>query len=151
MLDTVLDHLSLLFHTAGPQAARQAAHQMVTAYNPATMEELALAADIVSFRLHALQALGKACEPGLSLAKVLRLRGSAVSLSREAHKSQRKLDQLQKARAAVAEAALPDQPAPRPQPKPKQSWPEPARHQQPQGTGHQPTPRHHPPDLQQAA
>ena len=39
--------------------------------------------------------LARSSDPELSLTKVLRLRGSAVSLSREAHKAQRKLDKLQ--------------------------------------------------------
>ena len=61
-----------------------------------------------SFGLHALEALGYAAAPDLSLNKVLRLRGSAVSLSRESHKAQRKLDQIQRARRAGKQ---PDQPA----------------------------------------
>jgi hypothetical protein len=102
ILDTVLGGLALLFLTgAGGDltAAREAARQMLAAYNPKTPAELTLAAGIIGFSFHALEALGQAADPQLSLNKVLRLRGSAVSLSRESHKSQRKLDQLQHARA----------------------------------------------------
>ena len=50
----------------------------------------------------------------MSLAKILRLRGSAVSL--ESHKSQRKLDQLQRDRRSDAPAPPAETPAPRPEP-----------------------------------
>jgi hypothetical protein len=58
----------------------------------------------------------QAASPDRTLSQILRLRGSAVSLSREAHKSQRKLDQLQKVRRAGISAppAEPPQPQPRP-------------------------------------
>lgn len=105
ILDTILGRLACLFLTGagGDKAtARQAALQMLGAFNVETAEQLRLAADIISFGLHALEALSQAADPELSLNRVLRLRGSAVSLSREAHKSQRKLDQLQRARQAVA-------------------------------------------------
>ena len=78
-------------------AARHAASHLLAAYNVATEEELGLAGEIVSFGFHALEALSEAAAPDLSMNQKLRLRGSAVSLSREAHKAQRKLDQLQKA------------------------------------------------------
>jgi hypothetical protein len=107
--DTILNPLALLFFaTAGDlTAARHAAEQMLAAYNIQSEDELILAAEIIGFRLHALDALGQAADPELPLNKTLRLRGSAVSLSREAHKSQRKLDQLQRARTKPqpAEAA----------------------------------------------
>ena len=102
ILDTILSRLAPLFltGTAGDaNAARQAARQMLASYSVATADELRLAAEVIAFSFHALNALGQAAEPELSLNRVLRLRGSAVSLSREAHKSQRKLDQLQRARA----------------------------------------------------
>jgi hypothetical protein len=100
--DTLLGSLIPLFliGAGGDTAAsREAAHQMLAAYDPQTAAELSLAAEIVGFSFHALEALGQAAAPDLSLNRVLRLRGSAVSLSREAHKSQRKLDQLQRVRA----------------------------------------------------
>jgi len=101
LLDTILARLALLFLT-GAQGdlaqAREAARHMLAAHHPETEIELSLAAEIISFGFHALEALSQAATPDLSLAKILRLRGSAVSLSRESHKSQRKLDQLQSAR-----------------------------------------------------
>ena len=109
ILDTVLGRLAIFFltSTAGDMiAARHAAQQMLAAYHPETPGELSLAAEIVSFSFHALETLGQAADPDMSLNRKLRLRGSAVSLSREAHKSQRKLDQLQKAR----HAGIPTQP-----------------------------------------
>jgi hypothetical protein len=54
--------------------------------------------------------------PELSLNKKQRLRGSAVSLSREAHKARRKLDQLQRARLTAS--PQPEVPAPAPPDKP---------------------------------
>ena len=48
--------------------------------------------------------IGQAANPELSISRTIRLRGSAVSLSREAHKSQRKLDKLQQARRAGTNA-----------------------------------------------
>jgi hypothetical protein len=101
ILETILIRLAALFLTgAGGDsiAARQAALQMLGAYRPETEDELRLAANIIGFGLHALEALGQASTPDLSLTRILRLRGSAVSLSREAAKAQRSLDQLQKAR-----------------------------------------------------
>lgn len=116
--DTVLNGLVPLFLTGAggdPIAARHAAAYMLVAYNPVTPDELSLASEIVSFSFHALQALSDASNPELSLNKILRLRGSAVSLSRESHKAQRKLDHLQRARhdAAQAEQAEAPQPAPK--------------------------------------
>ena len=118
ILETILGNLARLFlFGAGGDlsAAHHAASQMVSAYHPQTEDELHLAADIVSFGLHALEALSQAAEPDLSLNRQLRLRGSAVSLSREAHKSRRKLDQLQKARAAGIPVQPQQAPAPQPQ------------------------------------
>jgi hypothetical protein len=103
ILDTILGRLALLFLTGAggdPVAARHAASQMLAAYHPETENELSLAAEIISFAFHALEALSQATDPDVSLNRQLRIRGSAVSLSRESHKSQRKLDQLQKARRA---------------------------------------------------
>jgi hypothetical protein len=80
---------------------------MLAAHDLETEEELRLTGEIISFGFHALEALSQATEPDLSLNQVLRLRGSAVSLSRESHKSQRKLDQLQR----VRRTGIPAQPA----------------------------------------
>jgi hypothetical protein len=115
ILDTILGRLAFLFLTGAAGdlvAAHHAARQMLIAYHPETEDELCLAAEIISFSLHALEALSQAAGSDLSLNQELRLRGSAVSLSRESHKSQRKLDQLQKARGTGALA----QPAAAPQP-----------------------------------
>jgi hypothetical protein len=100
ILETVLIHLAAFFLTgAGGDiiAARQAALQMLGAHRPETEDELRLAANVIAFGLHALEALGQASTPNLSLTRILRLRGSAVSLNREAAKAQRRLDQLQAA------------------------------------------------------
>jgi hypothetical protein len=115
VLDTILNRLALLFligAAADPIAARQAAAQMLAAYNAETPDELCLAGAIVSFSFHTLEALAHASAPDLSLNKVLRLRGSAVSLSRESHKAQRKLDQLQRARRAGLQPPAEAQPTP---------------------------------------
>jgi hypothetical protein len=123
ILDTVIGRIALLFLAgAGGDmtAARHAAHQMLAAYHPETPDELSLASEIVSFSFHALEALSYASNPDLSLNKILRLRGSAVSLSRESHKAQRKLDQLQRAprtRTMAQPAEAPSEsPAPQPAP-----------------------------------
>jgi hypothetical protein len=119
ILETVVIRLSALFlaGAAGDMtAARQAAAQMLSAYHPETEDELRLAANIVSFSFQALEALGQAATPDMPLTRTLRLRGSAVSLSRESHKAQRRLDKLQAARRASIAAATQPEPA---QPEPK--------------------------------
>jgi hypothetical protein len=113
MLATLIARLVPLFTGfASAEAARDAALAALLAYGPETEAEFALAAEIISFSLHSLDALARAIGPDVSLNQTLRLRGSAVSLSREAHKAQRKLDQMQKARrqgapvTAAAETVL---------------------------------------------
>lgn len=117
VLDTVLGRLALLFLSgagADLAAARHAAADTLSAYHPETEGELNLAAGVISFSLHALEALSQACDPDLPLKVQLSLRSSAIGLSREGHKAQRKLDQLQSARRAgipqhaAAEATAPD-------------------------------------------
>ena len=101
ILDTILGRLAALFETGAKGdmvVARDAARQMLSAYHTETEDELGLAADIISCRFQLLEALSSAAAPDLTLNKVLRLRGGAVSLSRECHKSQRKLDQRQRDR-----------------------------------------------------
>lgn len=118
ILDTVLGRLAMLFLSGAAgdlTVARHAARQMLAAYHPETPDELRLAAEVVSFSFHAMEALGLAMTPDMPLTKILRLRGSAVSLSRESHKSQRKLDQLQTARRA----GTPDQPVETPAAQPE--------------------------------
>jgi hypothetical protein len=103
ILDTILGRLALLFlsATAGDTPeARNAAAETLADYHPETASELRLAANIVSFSFHALEALSQAADPDMSLTKILRLRGSAVSLSRESHKAERRLRELQSARRA---------------------------------------------------
>jgi hypothetical protein len=119
ILETVVTHLAALF-LAGAEgnmtAARQAAAQMLAAYDPQAQDELRLAANIVSFSFQALEALGQAATPDMPLTRKLRLRGSAVSLSRESHKAQRRLDKLQAARLQGIPAETQPEPA---QPEPK--------------------------------
>lgn len=107
IVETIITSLAGLFlaGAAGDTAtAHQAAAQMLAAYHPETEVELSLAAHIVSCSFHSLDALGQAAAPDLPLTRILRLRGSAVSLSRESRKAERRLDQLQKARQKGAEA-----------------------------------------------
>jgi hypothetical protein len=101
ILETILGHLALLFLPGAGgnlEAAKQAAVSLLAAYQPDSEDELRLAAQIVGFSFHALEALSQASTDDKPLTRVLRLRGSAVSLSRESHKAQRRLDELQKAR-----------------------------------------------------
>jgi hypothetical protein len=101
ILETILSRLAPLFlsGTAGDlTAARHAAAQMLGAHHPETENELRLAANIVAFSFQALEALSQAATPDMPLTRVLRLRGSAVSLSRESQKADHRLDQLQQAR-----------------------------------------------------
>ena len=103
ILQTILGRLAVLFLTGAggdAAAAHQAAVETLDSFQPQTMHELRLAAQIISFSFHALEALAQAADPLLPPTRVLRLRGSAVSLSRESHKSQRRLEQLQQARRA---------------------------------------------------
>jgi hypothetical protein len=119
ILETILSRLASLFlaEAAGDMtAARQAATKMLSAYHPETEDELRLAANIVSFSFQALEALGQAATPDMPLTRKLRLRGSAVSLSRESHKAQRRLDKLQAARRQGIPAETQPEPA---QPEPK--------------------------------
>jgi hypothetical protein len=117
ILNTALGQLALLFLAGAGgdmQAARDAATAILADYDPQTNEELALAADIVHGRFRAMEALGRSADPALPLTQVLRQRASAVSLSREAHKAQRKLDQLQRPRRTSARPARPAEVTPEP-------------------------------------
>jgi hypothetical protein len=101
ILDTILGRLALLFLAGANNDlpnARLAAAQMLQSHDPQTERELRLAAKIISFSLHALEALSQAATPDMPLNKILRLRGGAVSLSREADKAERRLEQIQQAR-----------------------------------------------------
>jgi hypothetical protein len=101
ILETILTHLAALFLTGAAgdlTAARDAAARMLGAHHPETEDELRLAATVTAFSFNALEALSQASVPDIPISRVLRLRGSAVSLSREAQKAERRLDQLQTAR-----------------------------------------------------
>ncbi len=119
ILETVLARLAPLFLTGAAgdmNAAREAASQMLAAYDPQTQDELNLAANIVGFCFQALEALSQAATPDMPLTRTLRLRSGAVSLSRESHKAQRRLDKLQAARRADIRAETQPEPT---QPEPK--------------------------------
>jgi hypothetical protein len=119
IVETLIGRLAPLFLAAAGadiQAAQEAARQMLAAYHAETPDELSLAAEIISLQFHALEALSDAADPDLSLNRKLRLRGSAVSLSRESHKAQRKLDQLQRARRAGTQPQPANAGAPAPTP-----------------------------------
>jgi hypothetical protein len=105
ILDTILGRLAPLLLSGAARdlsAARHAASRMLAAYDVQTEEELRVAAEIIGFGLHALEALSQSANPDLTLNQILRLRTSAVSLSRESHKWQRLLDKLQRTRRAGA-------------------------------------------------
>jgi hypothetical protein len=108
LMDTVLGHIAVLFLGAAngnTPLARATAAQMLAAYDPKTPDELCLAAQIICFNLQALDALSQAANPDNSLNNVLRLRSSAVSLSRQAEAAERRLAHLRNGRAPQPEAA----------------------------------------------
>ncbi|WP_428493391.1 hypothetical protein [Rhodopila sp.] len=131
LVETILSRIAPLFLIGAannPEAARHAAAHMLDAYHPETTEELRLAANIVAFGFQSLEALAQAATPDMSLTRILRLRGSAVTLSRESAKAERRLAELQTARrnapahpAATQPAAI--QPA---EPQPETPEPTPA-------------------------
>jgi hypothetical protein len=115
VLETILIRLAAVFLIGAggdTETARQAALVMLGAYHPETEDELSLAAQIISFSFQALDALSQAAAPDLPMTRILRLRGGAVSLSRESAKAQRRLSQLQKDRRESAQAE-PAQPSPK--------------------------------------
>jgi hypothetical protein len=120
VLETILTRLAGLFLAGAGNdttAARHAATQMITAYQPQTAEELCLVASIICFDFQALAALGQAADPELPITRTLRLRSGAVSLSREAGKARKQLSLLQKARQQ-AQSPEPEQLQPQPQQRP---------------------------------
>jgi hypothetical protein len=130
VLETILLRLAPLFLTGAggdTTAARQAAAQTLGSYRPETEDELRLAANVIAFGLHVLEALGEAADPDLSMTRVLRLRGNAVSLSRESTKAQLRLDQLQKARRQNRQAE-PVEPKPVPADRKIATTQDPIRH-----------------------
>lgn len=107
ILETVLIRLATLFIAGANNdqvAAREAAAQMVAAYQPTTEDELRLAANIVLFSFQAMEALAQAAGPDVPVIHALRLRSGAVSLNREATKAQRQLAQIRSRPEPVAEA-----------------------------------------------
>jgi hypothetical protein len=123
ILETILTRLAAFFLTgAGGDltAARHAAAQLLGAYRPETEDEYRIAANIIGFSFQSLEALSQSAAPDLPITRILRLRGSAVSLSRESREAERRLDQLQKARRQ----GVPAQPAEiRAEPEPKAEKP----------------------------
>ena len=108
VVDSIVGRIALLLlgcDVGDLAAARHAASRMLAAYEVCNEEELRLAGEIISFGLHALDALSKSTNPDLTLNQLLRLRSNAVNLSRESYKWQRQLEKLQRARRA----GVPDQ------------------------------------------
>jgi hypothetical protein len=109
-LNTFVQQIAMLLLPAANgdlDAARRAATATIAAYDPKTEAELALAARIIGFSLQSIEALAQAADPEMPLTRVFRLRGGAVSLSREAQKAERQLEQLRKGReAGVPESSL---------------------------------------------
>lgn len=113
ILETVLSRLAVLFLAAAGGdliAARIAARQMLDSYSVQTPNELCLAAEIISFSLHAVATLSSASDPVLPPNTVARLCNCAARLSRQGCAAERKLDQLKRARQPKAQprAPLPD-------------------------------------------
>ena len=100
ILDTIVAHLTPLFligANGDADIARQAALRMLVRHDPRSEPQLCLVADIISFELHALEALRRSDDPDLPLTHVLRLRSGAVSMNREAQRCRDQLRQLQAA------------------------------------------------------
>ena len=106
VLDLVLSRLApwFLTTTADPEAAREAAASLLVSYDVQTEAEAHLAAEAISLSFGVLEALSRSVDPDLPLNAVLRLRGSANTMNRSAHKSQSALQALQKQRRTAPEA-----------------------------------------------
>ena len=105
IVETILLNLLGLFlpGAAGDATqARQAALHMLASFAPRNEQELCVAADTISFELHALQALRQSDEPDTPPAHVLRLRSGAVSLQREARQVRQELRRMQQGTADPA-------------------------------------------------
>jgi hypothetical protein len=87
---------------------------MLASYQPQSVYELRIAAQAMTFSFHALEALGQASTPSMPMTKILHLRGSAISLSRETHKAERRLDHFRKARQDGAPQPEPEATPPTP-------------------------------------
>lgn len=114
----LLNLLPLLLQGANGNrdAARHAALQLLAAYAPRNEQELCLIGAIVSFDLHAGESLARALDPDIPIARALRLRGSAASLSREAHHYRKEIRLLQQQAAAEAPAEAVTEPPPAQEP-----------------------------------
>ncbi|HEX3574708.1 MAG TPA: hypothetical protein VHU42_08925 [Rhodopila sp.] len=117
-LDKILTLLAPLFlaATGGDMAAaRDAVRSTLANSHARTDAELRLTALVIAFGFGALDALGKAVDPDLSVNQVLRLRTNATALSRASHQNQAVLDRMHKAEPAEPapepELAEPDLPA----------------------------------------
>jgi hypothetical protein len=127
ILETILSGITTLF-LAGANGdatvARQAATELLTDYRPQNAAELSLAATIISCGFRSLDILVQASATDLPIPAMLRLHGSAVSLSREAAKAQRHLALLQKERKQTRPAQpVQFEPDPAPAPQPVQEAP----------------------------
>lgn len=105
ILQTLLAHLAILFLPGATDIAeaRSAAQEALAFHNPRNLHELRIAAKIISFDMLAIEALSFAATPDMPLNKAMRLRGSAVSLSRESDKATAHLDRIQAVDPAVSQ------------------------------------------------
>jgi hypothetical protein len=115
LLDRILGLLAPIFLVAAGgdmEAARAAVNSMLACYNVRTDEELRLVALTIAFSFGALDALGLAANPDLSLNQVLRLRGNATALSRASHQSRATFDKQRKQPQAEPDARAEETPLP---------------------------------------
>ena len=107
IIETILAHLAPIFllgAQGNQDAARQAALHLLISYKPRNEQELGLAADIISYSFHGLEALTQSAAPDTPLPRILRLRSGAVSLNREAHRCRKKLEALQRSEPTEPQA-----------------------------------------------
>ena len=110
-LNRILGLLAPLFLAAtggNLAAARDAVSDMLANYDIRNDNELRLVALTIAFGFGALDALGQAVNPDLSLNQIIRLRGNATALSRASHQNQAVLDRQRK--------QTDSEPAPEPEP-----------------------------------
>lgn len=110
-LNRILGLLAPLFlaATGGDlAAAREAVRDMLDGYEIRNDNELRLVALTIAFGFGALDALGQAANPELSLNQIMRLRSNATALSRAGHQNQAVLDKLHK----QTESETPPEPDP---------------------------------------
>lgn len=113
LLRTIIDQIAVLLMAGADgdvHAARRAAAETLCSYDPQSEMEVRYAARIITFSLQAGEALAQAAHPDMPLTRVLRLRTGAVSLAREAEKTERRLEKLRENRAR----GLPEEPQPEP-------------------------------------